>query len=253
MDKNFYLRKSKELISKTQQALIDEASRRCEFENRMWSCIENGDYETLREITKEGMPSVIWKRQFYGENCERPFDTLNASELKDIMTIFLAVCSRYAVRGGASPIAVRTVEDLVRTDFSNNVSLDNLINLIDVYSYSMTELVRENKGKTFGIVEKACGYVTSHVYAPLSVLSVAKALKVNAHTLSVKFSKEKQMPLKAFIVKAKCEEAKALLKNTAMTIAEISEELCFSSQSHFQRAFNAVLGVTPNKYRQNPL
>lgn len=253
MDKNFYLRKSKEMISKTPQAHIDEASRRCEFENKLWSCIENGDYEMLREITKEGMPSVIWKRQFYGENCERPFDTLNASELKDIMTIFLAVCSRYAVRGGASPISVRTVEDLVRADFSNNVSLDTLIDLIDVYSYSMTELVRENKGKTFGIVERACGYVTSHVYSPLTALSVAKALKVNAHTLSVKFSKEKQMPLKAFIVKAKCEEAKALLKNTDMTIAEISEELCFSSQSHFQRAFKTVFGLTPNKYRQNPV
>lgn len=45
-------------------------------------------------------------------------------------------------------------------------------------------------------------------------------------------------------------EAKTLLKNTSMTIQEISDRLNFSNQSHFSRYFNSHTGVSPNTYKR---
>lgn len=45
-------------------------------------------------------------------------------------------------------------------------------------------------------------------------------------------------------------EAKTLLKNTTMTIQEISNALNFSNQSHFSRYFCAHTGISPNAYRR---
>lgn len=45
-------------------------------------------------------------------------------------------------------------------------------------------------------------------------------------------------------------EAKTLLKNTSMTVQEISDKLNFSTQSHFSRYFAACTNVSPNEYRR---
>lgn len=45
-------------------------------------------------------------------------------------------------------------------------------------------------------------------------------------------------------------EAKTLLKNTTMTIQQISEQLNFSNQSHFSRYFSAHTGISPLEYKR---
>lgn len=46
-----------------------------------------------------------------------------------------------------------------------------------------------------------------------------------------------------------CERAAGLLSDPAFTIAEISEQLGFSAQSHFTRFFKSKTGVSPNSFR----
>jgi AraC-like DNA-binding protein len=46
-----------------------------------------------------------------------------------------------------------------------------------------------------------------------------------------------------------CERAASLLSDPALTIAEISEVLGFSAQSHFTRFFKSKTGVSPNNFR----
>lgn len=45
-------------------------------------------------------------------------------------------------------------------------------------------------------------------------------------------------------------EAKTLLKNTSMTIQEISNRLNFSNQSHFSRYFTGHMSISPLEYRR---
>lgn len=55
--------------------------------------------------------------------------------------------------------------------------------------------------------------------------------------------------LQAFIV----DEARAMLKGTNLTIKQICYELGFPSQSFFGKFFKRITGMSPMKYRQNPI
>ncbi|WP_442862488.1 helix-turn-helix domain-containing protein [Bacillus sp. USDA818B3_A] len=47
------------------------------------------------------------------------------------------------------------------------------------------------------------------------------------------------------------EEAKDLLAFSDKSISEISNYLCFSSQSHFQKVFKDYYAITPQAYRKS--
>ena len=50
-------------------------------------------------------------------------------------------------------------------------------------------------------------------------------------------------------MRCKLEEAKSLLTHSDKTLSEISNYLCFSSQSYFQNVFKQKFGLTPKQYR----
>ena len=52
-------------------------------------------------------------------------------------------------------------------------------------------------------------------------------------------------------MRRKLEEAKSLLIYTDKTISEISEYLCFSTQSYFQNVFKKKYGQTPKEFRSS--
>ena len=52
-------------------------------------------------------------------------------------------------------------------------------------------------------------------------------------------------------MRRKLEEARSLLIYTDKTISEISEYLCFSTQSYFQNVFKKQYGMTPMQFRKN--
>ena len=53
-----------------------------------------------------------------------------------------------------------------------------------------------------------------------------------------------------FVLKAKTEEAKRLLRDTGKSLTAISSYLGFSSQSHFSNVFKKYAKVTPGEYRE---
>ena len=64
------------------------------------------------------------------------------------------------------------------------------------------------------------------------------------------FQKDVGMTVGEFVIRSKLEEAKTLLVYSEKTLAEISFDLCFSSQSYFQRLFKKEYGITPAQYRK---
>lgn len=58
------------------------------------------------------------------------------------------------------------------------------------------------------------------------------------------------MTVGEFITRSKLEEAKTLLIYSEKSLADISFDLCFSSQSYFQRLFKKEYGITPAHFRK---
>lgn len=93
-------------------------------------------------------------------------------------------------------------------------------------------------------------YIRSHVYESITIYDVACSLQKSVSYVTKHFKKDIGMPVGAFIMRSKLEEAKFLLVFSNKTLAEISFDLCFSSQSYFQYLFKKEYGVTPARYRR---
>lgn len=97
-------------------------------------------------------------------------------------------------------------------------------------------------------VATCCAYIREHIYTKLTVDEVSEVLHFGKSYLSHRFREETGVTILEFIHREKIEEAKLLLRSH-IPISDISEELGFSSQSHFTSLFKRFTGMTPHKFR----
>lgn len=93
-------------------------------------------------------------------------------------------------------------------------------------------------------------YVRTHTNEPLTVDDVAAQIGRSSSYLMKKFKNELGIHVGAYITRCKLEEAKSMLVYTEKSLAEISNYLCFSSQSYFQNVFKKQYDITPMQYRK---
>ena len=98
-------------------------------------------------------------------------------------------------------------------------------------------------------VKKSADYIYEHLHESITLADIAKAEGVNPSYLSKLFSKELGMGVKDYIIKAKIETSKNILRYSDFSILDISISLGYSSQSAFTSAFRKEVGMTPKKYR----
>lgn len=93
-------------------------------------------------------------------------------------------------------------------------------------------------------------YIRSHTNETIRVDDVAKQVHRSSSYMMKKFKEELGIHIGAFIIRCKLEESKSLLAYSDKSLTDISNYLCFSSQSHFQNAFKKQYGITPMQYRK---
>ena len=97
----------------------------------------------------------------------------------------------------------------------------------------------------------ACiSFIRNHTNESISIADVAKQIGRSESYLIKKFKDELGINVGAFIMRCKLEEAKSLLTYSDKSLSEISNYLCFSSQSYFQNVFKKKYGITPAQYRK---
>ena len=79
---------------------------------------------------------------------------------------------------------------------------------------------------------------------------LASYCNTSGRTISRHFKECLHISVSDYILQQKLEKAVFLLKNSDLTLAEISNYLAFSSQSHFTVAFKKRYFTTPQKYRE---
>lgn len=99
-------------------------------------------------------------------------------------------------------------------------------------------------------VYECMNYIRNHTNESISVEDAASHVKRSSSYLRKHFKNELGIQINAYIMLCKLEEAKSLLTYSKKTLAEISDYLCFSSQSYFQNVFKKQYGITPLQYRK---
>ena len=111
----------------------------------------------------------------------------------------------------------------------------------------MSNALRNNSGEQ--LVQAAKAYITEHSREKFSLQAVADALYVNKCYLLRQFRTRTGGTLLGYHNQVRCEQAKQMLADTALSISEVGETVGFVSSAHFAHVFKKTVGMTPTEYR----
>lgn len=101
------------------------------------------------------------------------------------------------------------------------------------------------------IIVYILNYVENHITEVLTLNEICTSINRDSKYVGKLFYKEIGMHFKEFTHFKKIEKAKQYLLFSNKTLNQISEELSFSSQSHFSSIFKKIVGMSPCKYQRN--
>ena len=103
-------------------------------------------------------------------------------------------------------------------------------------------------------IQEAVSYMELNYRRELTVEEIAGACQLNRSYFSKLFKEKKGCPPQEFLIRLRLSKAAELMKNTTVSIGDISVSCGYPNQLHFSRAFKQRYGVSPREWRnQNKL
>ncbi|MDZ8118464.1 helix-turn-helix transcriptional regulator [Pontiella agarivorans] len=84
----------------------------------------------------------------------------------------------------------------------------------------------------------------------LSIMHIARQLNCNADSLSARFSREVGKTAIEYLTELRMEQAKRLLRETSLSIAEVAWASGYRDANYFSRLFKKQNGTTPRSFRR---
>lgn len=168
----------------------------------------------------------------------------------------LGICSitlatRAAIEGGAAPAKAYKLSDLYINKIDQCKRMTEIFEYRKRSLYDFAKLVVEEREKRANsrYTEQCKEYIRKYYHQKICIPDIAEALGVSESHLSRIFKKETGESIQKYSMHMRIERAESLLKYSEASLTEISEYLCFSSQSHFGKVFKVYKNMTPKQYR----
>lgn len=168
----------------------------------------------------------------------------------------LGICSitlatRAAIEGGAAPAKAYRLSDLYINKIDQCKRMTEIFEYRKRSLYDFAKLVVEEREKRANsrYTEQCKEYIRKYYHQKICIPDIAEALGVSESHLSRIFKKETGESIQKYSMHMRIERAENLLKYSEASLTEISEYLCFSSQSHFGKVFKVYKNMTPKQYR----
>lgn len=186
--------------------------------------------------------------------CSEGFGILSQDPLKNIkyhLVITIAMIARFCIEGGMPSEDAYTLSDdfILQTDEAETIKQVHSIHsqVIEIFCNAMHEI--RIRGIYSLQVVKAIDFVKGHIAEKIGINEIAEYLGISVPYLSRLFKAETGENISEYVVKRKVETSLIMLKYSNKSIAEISADLSFSSQSYFTKVFRKYVGLTPKDYK----
>ena len=163
----------------------------------------------------------------------------------------LGICSitlatRAAIEGGAAPAKAYKLSDLYINKIDQCKRMTEIFEYRKRSLYDFAKLVVEEREKRANsrYTEQCKEYIRKYYHQKICIPDIAEALGVSESHLSRIFKKETGESIQKYSMHMRIERAENLLKYSEASLTEISEYLCFSSQSHFGKVFKVYKNMT---------
>lgn len=127
-------------------------------------------------------------------------------------------------------------------------------NKVEYLSINSEQIINTQGKVTYETsVERTFRFIYTHFRDDCSLAEIAGYANQNASALCRSFKKASGYTITGFINRLRVEKACELLRNTNLTITDISYQSGFNTFSYFSTQFKAITGLTPSQYRDNTL
>jgi AraC-like DNA-binding protein len=213
------------------------------FRMRMMECVREGKLDELKRLLKT---ITYTNSRILGTNPDP------IRRQKNMLIHGLALAEQAAMDGGLKPEIAYSLTNhyMDQVEALNSVLPILMLHRDMLYDFTNRMNRLKHSHQYSKLVNDCCNFIHEHLHDPLRVAEVTEFTGFNANYVARKFREETGKSINDYIRDAKTEEAKALLKYSNLSLAEIGEQLSFSSQSFFTATFREVTGLTPRQYRE---
>lgn len=173
-------------------------------------------------------------------------------QMKNMIIVNITLVSRAAMDGGLPPETAYTLSDRYLQAVEKSNSIQSLTEINGAMQEDFVQRVHQyRQNETLSKPIRVClEQMRSRMEDNISLDGLAKEFGYSTYYLSKKFKKETGQTFKDYLKEVRLERSKFLLRNTEMSILDISERLQFCSQSYFADSFRKAYGISPTDYRE---
>lgn len=129
---------------------------------------------------------------------------------------------------------------------TNESFLNTGVDIISSYGNDSRYLIEKYSNPH---VKTALTYIHQHLSEPLSLEIISTAICINPSYLSDLFKREVGMKFSDYVNTRRIKTAENLLRNTNMSIQEISELCGYKNVGYFSTCFKKTTGMKPSDYK----
>ena len=228
---------TKELITDKEESRLLHSN---EIENALLHAVETGNLKALMQHQSRESGASVGHIALDG-----------LRQAKNLAITVTALVSRTAIRAGLDPLLCHELAGSYMRETERRQSPQSISLLIRDMQIDFTKRVAENQIALpeNNLWQQILQYIRSNTNRPITVQDIADHVGYSRSYLSHHFKEETGVDLSKVIMRCRLEDAKELLAYSDRSLSEISNFLCFANQSHFQRSFKALYGMTPMEYR----
>lgn len=205
----------------------------------------------IMECIREGRPEDARERINAPVGNTGTLSLKEKNHYKNLAIAAVALSTREAMKGGVSPASAYQLSDVYINRIDQCTDIDELEGYSGKIVCEFAKLVAETKKeKGMSVYTEQCrDYIEKHYHDKIYLEDIADAIGISQGHLSRIFRKDMGISVQDYIQKFRIERAANLLKYSEARLAEISDYLCFHSQSHFCCVFKQYMNMTPRQYR----
>lgn len=173
-------------------------------------------------------------------------------QAKTSVIVFASIVCRAAIEGGLPPETAYSLGDSYMQSVENALTYDEICAIPTLMYDDFIRRVHKAKQnpKLSAPIARCRDYIEMHPGEKIRAKDLAKLAGYTEYYLTRRFKEETGLSVNDYIQHAKIERAKVLLRTTALSIQEISEQLSFGSRNYFSRVFSEAEGCTPTQFRE---
>ena len=139
--------------------------------------------------------------------------------------------------------------DTVSAFPSDNVFSRHYLQRLIMSNYIYTRSSEDGKLTLSSEIQDTIDYINGHLNERLEVDKLAKRVFLSYSGLNWKFKQELSVSPSTYIINARMELAKTLLKDVSTPIAVIAERCGYQNAYYFSNAFRKEVGISPTNFR----